>query len=227
MNIEDQRLNRLTDDPKASNAELSNYEWLAFQYLSDELTSQQRTDFEETLTTDPAAAEALQAMVAVTLQVKAATKSSTGSSVGAAAMNSKVAVTSTERFDEGSVRQTAGRRNSLLWLAGLAAGLLLLVGASQFFVPRGSDSKSTVDAESPTDGEMAEAWSSGFEEEFATDLARIDENSSFDTSDSRTPVATSIDVPTESQTLEEDWLYSALVSLESAEDWPSEGQGGS
>jgi hypothetical protein len=223
MNIKDERLDRLTRVPKASNAELGNYEWLAFQYLSDELTSQQRTDFEETLSSDPAAAEALQAMVAVTLQVQAATKSS----AGAAAMSSKVAVSSTERFGESGVRQTAGRRNSLLWLAGLAAGLLLLVGAIQFFVPRGSASKPTVTAETPTESEMAEVWSGSFEDEFAIDLARIDENSSFDASESKTPVATSIDAQTESQTLEEDWLYSALVSLESAEDWPSEGQGGS
>lgn len=223
MNIEDQRLERLTVEPNASDAELSNHEWLAFQYLSDELTNQQRSDFEESLSTNPAAAEALQAMVAVALQVQAAANSS----AGVARMNSKVSATSTERFQESSARQTAGFRNSLRWLASLAAGLLLLVGVSQFLVPRDSDSKLTVTAESPTESEMAEVWPSSFEAEFALDLARIDENSSFDASDAGTPVATSIDAQTESQTFEEDWLYSALVSLESADDWPSEGQGGS
>lgn len=218
MNIEDKPLDPLKGDP-----DLSNFEWLAFRYLCDELTSQQRFEFEEALSNDPAAAEALQAMVAVTLQLQAAAKSPADWS----AMNSEVSVTSTERFHESSGPQTGGRRNSLLWLAGLAAVLLLLVGASQFFMPRGSDSKLIVDAESPTESEMAEVWSGSFEDEFPIDLAQLDENSSFDASDSKTPAMTSIDVQPESQAFEEDWLYSALVSLESAEDWPSEGQGGS
>jgi len=223
MNLEDKSLDPLKGAPDSGNAELSNYEWLAFRYLCDELTSQQRSEFEEVLSTDPAAAEALQAMVAVTLQVQAAANSTADWS----AMNSKAAATSTERFHESIVPQSEVRRNSLIWLAGLAAGLLLLVGASQFFMPRGSDSKMTVNSESSTESEMAEVWSGSFEDEFPIDLAQLDENSSFDAADSKTPAKTSIDAQAESQALEEDWLYSALVSLESAEDWPSEGQGGS
>lgn len=222
MSFEDKRLDPLAGDTNLSNASLSKYEWLAFQYLCDELTVQQRSDFEEALSTDPAAAEALSAMVAVTLQVQAAEPRDDWS-----AMNSKVSVTSPARSHESSVPQTTGRRTALLWLAGLAAGLLLLVAASQFFGPRGSNPKLTVIAEAPTESEMAEVWSDNFEDEFTNALDRLDENSSFDAADSKTPATSSTDAQTESEATEDDWLYAVLVSLESTEDWPSEGQGGS
>jgi hypothetical protein len=223
MSFEDKRLDRLAGDTNLSNASLSKYEWLAFQYLCDELTIQQRSDFEEALSTDPAAAEAISAMVAMTLQVQAAA----GSRDDWSAMNSKVSVTSPARSHESSVSQTTGRKTGLLWLAGLAAGLLLLVGASQFFGPSGSNPKLTVIAEAPTESEMAEVWSGNFEDEFTNAFDRLDENSNFDAPDSKTPATSSSDAQTENEATEDDWLYAVLVSLESTEDWPSEGQGGS
>lgn len=209
--------------PMADQANLSNFEWLAFLYLSDELTSDQRTEFEAALANDPAAAEALQAMVAVTLQVQAGSESTANP---ATTKPEAMAKSSEWRPEERDTLNTKPK-HSIRWLVGLAASLLLLIGGSQFFAPRGSDSNEAIKNESASDGEMAEVWFSDFEDEFMFAVDRLEENSNLDFGDSKTQSSPVTDAQSESEAAEEDWLYSALVSLESTEDWPSEGQGGS
>lgn len=203
-------------DLLVNQSNLSDYEWLAFQYLSDELTSQQRDSFEETLLTDPAAAEALQAMVAVTQQLLAAGN------------------TTAEQTNTGSVERAESRESSaaetpavkLRWLAALAAGLLLLIGGSQLLAPRFSDIKLVNDEADTSGDQMAELWASSFEEELA--LAGERDESQYSTSkETEFAISNPAEETTESDLAEEDWLYSVLVSLESTEDWPTEEQGGS
>lgn len=188
--------------PAVNQADLQPYEWLAFQYLCDELTADQQAEFETALATDPAAAEALQSMVALTQQLFA----------GARPLAPSISfVAATQPQTRSSSRPDTFRLNRL---AALAAGLLLLVGVSQFMTPRPPDPQVAATGADPAGEQLAQIWASSFEEEMAMANPGDDENP--------TPLATE-----PHDAADEDWLYSALVSLESTEDWPTEGEGGS
>lgn len=189
-------------EPMVNQADLQPYEWLAFQYLCDELTGEQVAEFEAALATDPAAAEALQAMVGLTGQLLAGfdRPASLRSIVAATRPPARV-----------SPRPESFRLNRL---AALAAGLLLLVGVSQFLTPRRPDTQVVATGSDPAGEQIAQVWASSFEEEMAAADPGDDEIHRSPTNDPQ-------------DSAEEDWLYSALVSLESIEDWPAEGQGGS
>lgn len=189
-------------EPAVNQADLHPYEWLAFQYLCDELTGEQLAEFETALATDPAAAEALQTMVALTQQLFAGSRPLAPSISFVAAA---------EPAARASTRPETSRLNRL---AALAACLLLLVGVSQFMTPRRPDAQVVATGADPAGEQIAQIWASSFEEEMATANPGDDESH-------RSPNNEPHD------SAEEEWLYSALVSLESIEDWPAEGQGGS
>lgn len=211
MSFENKRRSPLVDQTK-----LSDLEWLAFQYLSDELTSQQRGEFEEVVSTDPAAAEALQAMVAVTHELLMAGELP-------ADQPSLVAESRPARKTNAD---SAAPARTVRWLAALAAGLLLLVGGSQLLAPKSGDSKG-VNEDAHADGDqMAEFWASSFEDELTLPNDR-DESQASTAGEAEFATGAATEETSESDAAEEGWLYSALVSLESTEDWPTEGQGGS
>lgn len=202
--------------PLADQANLSDYEWLAFQYLSDELNSQQRTEFEEALATVPAAAEAFQAMVAISQQLLTVVDSHTD----------QANIKSVASLERKAIVGSGAPSKTVRWLAALAAAVLLVIGLSQLFAPIGSDSKLANQEADVTGDQMAELWASIFGGELVVPSGR-DEIQNFLFDEAEFVFTTATEESTESESAEEDWLYSLLVSLESTEDWPTEEQGGS
>jgi anti-sigma factor RsiW len=98
-------------------------DWLAFQYVADELSGAERADFESRLEWDEAAQRSLGSMVELTLAIAATEPSAVGSGTEPVA-----AVTRSEPAPCLHTGQKANRK--IVWLAGcLAASAVVLIAA--------------------------------------------------------------------------------------------------
>ena len=183
----------------AAGAELSELQWTAWQYLIDELEPELVADFEQRLAGEPAAAEALEEMLCLLAGLEAAGTQADGALATTAAPENR-------KMNWTAVQQT------VRWLAALAAVLLVFSGISRLTpTPRKELQPTGVEASLESE-DVAELWASSI---------AIDANVA-------TEKATEeLEEATEELQASENWLYSALVSLESVENWPSELQGGS
>lgn len=184
--------NRNVANSTVEGAEPTELQWTAFRYLTDELTPQLATDFEQQLSDEPAAAEALEQMLCLLSELEA-TGSIAGDSLATPAIPGQRKAKRTD------VQRT------VQWLAAIAAAVLVWLGISQFASTTRPDSLQGRFEASHDGEEMAELW--------ASDLS----DDSFDSAED----------PPEDEPESDDWLYAALVSLESLENWPTEEQGGS
>jgi hypothetical protein len=74
---------------------------------------------------------------------------------------------------------------------------------------------------------MAEIWASNLEAELLFVSEQAIESEAAEAGRNEAALTAETNEPLEEESSEEDWLYAALVSLDSTEDWPTEGQGGS
>ena len=98
-------------------------DWLAFQYVADELSGAERVDFESRLEWDEAAQRSLGSMVELTLAIAAAEPSAVGSGAEPVAAVNQPGQ---------PPRRNTGRRTNrkVVWLAGcLAASAIVLIAA--------------------------------------------------------------------------------------------------
>jgi hypothetical protein len=98
-------------------------DWLAFQYVADELSGAERADFESRLEWDEAAQRSLGSMVELTLAIAAAEPSAVGGGAEPVAAVNQPGQ---------APRRNTGRRTNrkVVWLAGcLAASAIVLIAA--------------------------------------------------------------------------------------------------
>ena len=171
---------------------LTELQWTAWQYLTDELEPGQAADFEQRLAGDPTAAEALEEMLCLLAELEAA---------GAEADSRLASIAAPVRRKMNGM----AAQQSVRWLAALAAVVLVLLGISRWASTPPKELQPNRVEVSLEMEEVAELWASSF---------AVDANDS-------------VEDAAEGLQQSEDWLYSALVSLESLENWPSEEQGGS
>jgi hypothetical protein len=183
----------------AAGAELTELQWTAWQYLIDELEPELVADFEQRLAGEPAAAEALEEMLCLLAGLEAAGTQADGDLATTAAPEHR-------KMNWTAVPQT------VRWLAALAAVLLVFSGISRLTPTPRKELQSTGVEASLENEDVAELWASSLagDANVATEKATEE-----------------LEEATEELQASENWLYSALVSLESVENWPSELQGGS
>jgi len=190
----------------AAGAELSELQWTAWQYLIDELEPELVADFEQRLAGEPAAAEALEEMLCLLAGLEAA-----GTGLEAAGTQADGALATTAAPENRKMNWTAVQQ-TVRWLAALAAVLLVFSGISRLTpTPRKELQPTGVEASLESE-DVAELWASSL----AVDANVATEKATEE-----------LEEATEELQASENWLYSALVSLESVENWPSELQGGS
>jgi hypothetical protein len=134
--------------------ELNRWDWLAFCYLSDELSADERAAFEESLAADQVAREALSRAVELTCVISMA--ESRAASPTLTAHSATGPLVATASHVAAAARGCWSRRAS--WMAvGAAASLLLMVVASNrgYFQP--ADSRPTL-AVATDDHRLATAW---------------------------------------------------------------------
>jgi hypothetical protein len=190
----------------AAGAELTELQWTAWQYLIDELEPELVADFEQRLAGEPAAAEALEEMLCLLAGLEAA-----GTGLEAAGTQADGALATTAAPEHRKMNWTAVQQ-TVRWLAALAAVLLVFSGISRLTpTPRKELQPTGVEASLESE-DVAELWASSL----AVDANVATEKATEE-----------LEEATEELQASENWLYSALVSLESVENWPSELQGGS
>lgn len=223
--------------PRGSNGgELNELEWVAFQYLSDELDEPQRQRFEQQLGENLAAAEALSAMVSLIRQIQglqAVEPCEFGDSPTPGPVAERLRGEKCRGENRrGENRRAGGRRLTrgqmrTRWQAAAAIVVALIGGGGWLLTAwqetgrRESSGLDSLAAGSGWEGsdQVAEAWAGQLDDENRRDaMWEADEYSNGENSNEETEGAVS-----EETAEDDDWLYAALVSLE---DWPTEGQGG-
>lgn len=137
-----------------SNHELNRWDWLAFCYLSDELSADDRAAFEASLAVEQVAREALARAVELTCVVAVAESHSTlaTSAPTTGAPVSPVTVAS-QRASSGN---GWSRRASWMAVGAAAAVVLMLLGSNLGYF--GSVERAAPLASAPSDHQLASAW---------------------------------------------------------------------